>query len=93
LTHRLTTLSSVAYDLARLLVLGMRSRRELAAENHYLRKQLALFRERKVKPHRVHDSTRLIMVIVVLAKPDLIDKLRVAVSSFDSPSGTFCPLF
>src|SRR5215813_12665761 len=64
LTHGLTTLSYVACDLARLLVLGMRSRRELAAENLYLRKQLALFQERKVKPRRAHDSTRLIMVIL-----------------------------
>jgi putative transposase len=29
-----------------------------------LRKQLALFQERKVKPHRANDSTRLIMVIL-----------------------------
>jgi hypothetical protein len=29
----------------------------------FLRKQLALFQERKVKPRRAHDSTRLIMVI------------------------------
>ena len=64
LTHGLTTLSSVAYDLVRLLALGMRSRRALAAENLFLRKQLALFQERKVKPHRAHDSTRLIMVIL-----------------------------
>ena len=64
LTHSLTTLSSVADDLVRLLVLAARSRRELAAENLYLRKQLALFQERKVKPRRAHDSTRLIMVIL-----------------------------
>ena len=64
MTHSLTTLSSVAYDLVRLLVLAARSRRALAAENLYLRKQLALFQERKVKPHRAHDSTRLIMVIL-----------------------------
>ena len=68
LTHGLTTLSSVAYDLAHLLVLGMRSRRELAAENLYLRKQLALFQERKVKPRRAHDSTRLIMVILACSR-------------------------
>jgi hypothetical protein len=43
LTVGLTALSSVAYDLARLLVLGMRSRRTLAAENLFLRKQLAPF--------------------------------------------------
>jgi hypothetical protein len=64
LTHSLTTLSSVACDLARLLMLTSRSRRALAAENLFLRKQLALFQERKVKPHRAHDSTRLVMVIL-----------------------------
>jgi|SRR5215831_99721 len=64
LTHSLTTLSSVAYDLVRLLVFGVRSRRALAAENLYLRKQLALFQERTVKAHRANDSTRLIMVIL-----------------------------
>jgi hypothetical protein len=61
LTHGLTTLSSVAYDL---LVLGMRSRRTLAAENLFLRKQLALFQERNVKPRRAYDSTRLVMVML-----------------------------
>ena len=64
LRHRLATRSSVAYDLVGLLVLSMLSRRALAAENLYLRKQLALFQERKVKPRRAHDSTRLIMVIL-----------------------------
>ena len=64
LTHSLNTLSLVACDLFRLLVLVSRSRRALAAENLFLRKQLALFQERKVKPHRAHDSTRLIMVIL-----------------------------
>ena len=44
LTHSLTTLSFVACDLVRLLVLVSRSRRALAAENLFLRKQLALFR-------------------------------------------------
>jgi hypothetical protein len=43
LTHSLNTLSFVACDLVRLLVLVSRSRRALAAENLFLRKQLALF--------------------------------------------------
>ena len=60
LTHSLNTLSFVACDLVRLLVLVSRSRRALAAENLFLRKQLALF----LKPHRAHDSTRLLMVIL-----------------------------
>jgi hypothetical protein len=80
LTHSLRTLSSVACDLVRLLVLVSGSRRALAAENLFLRKELALFQERKAKPHRAHDSTRLVMVIlarmfswrgaVVNVKPD-----------------------
>src|SRR6516162_11534404 len=64
LTHSLNTLSFVACDLVRLLVLVSRSRRALAAENLFLRKQLALFQERKRKPHRADDSTRLLMVIL-----------------------------
>src|SRR5215467_9875740 len=64
LTHGITTLSFVACDLVRLLLLVSRSRRALAAENLFLRKQLALFQERKLKPHRAHDSTCLIMVIL-----------------------------
>ena len=39
----------------------MRSRRALAAENLFLRKQLALFQERKVKPRTADDATRWIM--------------------------------
>src|SRR5215831_63841 len=64
LIRSLTTLSSVACDLIRLLVLTSRSRRALAAENLFLRKQLALFQERNVKPRRAHDPTRLVMVIL-----------------------------
>jgi hypothetical protein len=51
LTHSLNTLSFVACDLVRLLVLVSRSRRALAAENLFLRKQLALFQERKLRAH------------------------------------------
>ena len=45
LTHSLNTLSFVACDLVRLLVLASRSCRALAAENLFLRKQLALFQD------------------------------------------------
>ena len=64
LTRSLTTLSSVACDLVGLVVVIFRSRRALAAENMFLRKQLAPFQERKMRPRRAHDSTRLIMVIL-----------------------------
>ena len=51
----------VFLDFGRLVAFGLRSRRALAAENLFLRKQLALFQERKVKPRRAADSTRWMM--------------------------------
>ena len=50
LRHCFVTATIVILDLSRLVVFGVRSRRALAAENLFLRKQLALFQERKVKP-------------------------------------------
>ena len=46
-THYFRTIVSAMVDLVRLAVLGAHSRRTLAAENLFLRKQLALFKERK----------------------------------------------
>ena len=57
-THCLRTLSLVAFDLAKLASLSVCSHKSLAAENLFLRKQLALFQERKVKPRRANDATR-----------------------------------
>ena len=64
LRHSLTTLSSVAYDLVHFLILVARSRRLLAAENLYLRKQLALFQERKLKPEWPKNSCGLSVVVL-----------------------------
>ena len=61
LRHCFVTAISVLLDLVRLATIGVRSRRTLAAENLFLRKQLALFQERKVKPRRADDSMRWIM--------------------------------
>ena len=58
LAHCFRTISSAALDLLRLAWLTAYSRRALAAENLFLRKQLALFQERKVKPRRATASTR-----------------------------------
>ena len=58
MTHCLRTSSLVAFDLVSLASLAIRSHTSLAAENLFLRKQLALFRERKVKPRRANDATR-----------------------------------
>jgi hypothetical protein len=55
-------LASILFDLARdvlrFLLLGTRSSTALKAENIFLRKQLALYLERKVKPRRATDANR-----------------------------------
>ncbi len=60
--HCFRTLSLVVVDLVRLASLAARSHSALAAENLFLRKQLALFQERKIKPRRANDSTRWMMI-------------------------------
>lgn len=59
--HCLRTLSLVAVDLVRLVTLAARPRAALVAENLFLRKQLALFQERKVRPRRADAATRWMM--------------------------------
>src|SRR5271156_2544832 len=51
-------------DLFQVLCLGLRSRTSLAAEILFLRKQLAFYQERKVKPRRFDDSARLVMLLL-----------------------------
>ncbi len=60
----LKTVSRALIDLGKLLALVFRSPSALAAENLFLRKQLALFQERQVKPHRADDATRWILAIL-----------------------------
>src|SRR5215468_8292270 len=59
--HCFRTIVPVVIDLIRLAFLAVHLRRALAAENLFLRKQLALFQERQVKPRRANDSTRWMM--------------------------------
>jgi hypothetical protein len=49
-------------DVARFASTAVRSRAELAAENLFLRKQLALYLERQVRPRRADDATRVALV-------------------------------
>jgi putative transposase len=51
-------------DAVRFLLLGTRSRAALKAENLFLRKQLALYLERKAKPRRADDATRLSLALL-----------------------------
>ena len=58
LRHCFLTSCLAFLELGRLLILAARPRAALAAENLFLRKQLALFQERQVQPHRANDATR-----------------------------------
>jgi len=51
-------------DLLRLLRLMVRSRAQLAAENLFLRKQLACYVERQVRPRRADNASRIALVLL-----------------------------
>src|SRR5215468_4297096 len=80
--HLLHTILAVTRDLVSLASSAMRSRAQLAAENLFLRKQLALYQERKVKPRRAEDATRIILAglsrflewrqLLVIVKPETL---------------------
>ncbi len=82
LRHCFLTTCIAFFDVGRLLLLALRPRAALAAENLFLRKQLALFQERQVKPRRANDATRWLMAAVsrlfdwraalVVVKPDTL---------------------
>ena len=55
----LGTIVGVFLDLLTFLQLTLRTPQAVAAENLFLRKQLALYVERKTKPHRATDAVRL----------------------------------
>src|SRR5215475_9591822 len=69
-------------DLMRYVSGGLRSHAQLAAENLFLRKQLALYMERQVKPRRADDATRITLValswliewrrVLTVVKPDTL---------------------
>src|ERR1700693_667489 len=80
--HLLQTALRVLLDSLRLVARMFRSRRAVEAENLFLRKQLALFQERKTKARRAADSTRWLMSFLsqwfdwrnalVLVKPETL---------------------
>src|SRR5438132_9927032 len=51
-------------DVVTLAGFAVTSRSQLAAENLFLRKQLALYQERSVKPRRPDPATRLVLVLL-----------------------------
>ena len=56
------TVYQLTWDFIRFLGSLLLVRSALAAENLFLRKQLALYQERQVRPRRATDATRLIMI-------------------------------
>jgi putative transposase len=60
----LRTASRLLEDLLVLLRLALTSRTHLAAENLFLRKQLALYQERRTKPRRPDPATRVALVLL-----------------------------
>ena len=54
----------VGWDLIRWCGLILRPRKSLEAENLFLRRQLALYRERGVKPRRVDAATRVTLAFL-----------------------------
>ena len=64
LANLLPTALPLVWDAFRFINLNLRSRQALAAENLFLRKQRALYLERKAKPARAHNATRLTRVFL-----------------------------
>ena len=59
-----STIRRLLQDLITLARLGVTSRAQLAAENLFLRKQLALYQERQTKPKRPDPATRVALVLL-----------------------------
>lgn len=58
------TVFDLVVDVVLFVGLGLRSHGRLAAENLFLRKQLALYLERQVKPRPASNATRLTLVVL-----------------------------
>ena len=56
------TILRLAGDLLQVVTRTARSHAQLAAENLFLRKQLAMYAERRVKPRRADDATRIALL-------------------------------
>ena len=56
--------AQLMWDALRFVVLAFRPRRVIQAENLFLRRQLALYKERGVKPRRVDPATRVSLALL-----------------------------
>ena len=66
--HRVIALAHIVFqflaDLLGLVALSFRLRRSVKAENLFLRRQLALYKERGIKPRRIDTTTRMSLVFL-----------------------------
>ena len=62
LSNVLLTMFDLLLDALRFIKACLRARCALAAENLFLREQLALYLERKVKPHRAKTASKLTLL-------------------------------
>jgi putative transposase len=58
------TAARLPADALTFVSLGFRTRSQLAAEHLFLRKQLALYQERRLKPRRADNATRITLVVL-----------------------------
>ena len=68
----LHTVCRVLEDVVILVRLSLAPRARLAAENLFLRKQLALFQERRAKPRRLDPATRVTLVLLSRNRPESV---------------------
>jgi putative transposase len=59
-----STMRRLIRGVVTLARLALTPRAQLAAENLFLRKQLALYQERRVKPRRPDPATRVVLVLL-----------------------------
>ena len=76
--HVLRTALALLFDLLRLSGSTLRSRSHLAAENLFLRKQLACYVERQARPKRADNATRITLALLsrVVAWRELLTIVR-----------------
>jgi hypothetical protein len=59
-----STIRRLLFDVVTLVGFAVTSRSQLVAENLFLRKQLELYQERRVKPRRLDPATRVVLVLL-----------------------------
>ena len=80
-----TTIARLIVDALTLGWLLLRRDQALAAENLFLRKQLAFYQERGTRPRRLDAPTRAVLVVLVWSK----NSCGIAVIVFEQPAQAF----